>query len=117
MNWRGDPHLSITFIPFLAGLAIFMGEIFPVWMDRLGGKQPGAPGVKESMFVNPGMFFGALFFYAVLATFFWWLYRKINWKIVAVVAVVAGVLLEFFLFKPTEAGGPNVVMNPFGALL
>lgn len=116
MTWRGDQKLSRTFILILLSIAIFIGDIFPVWVDRLEGKNAGTPGVKESMFANPSMFFGTFFFYSLLAVFFWWLYRKLHWLIMFILAVVIGTAMDFLVFKPHETGGPNVAENPPGVV-
>lgn len=117
MRWHGDPTLPRIFIPFLAGLAIFIGEIFPVWLERLTGIGPDAPGTKASLFAGLDMFIPTVILYLVLGTIFWWLYRRWHWLVVAVIAALLGTSLEFVVFKPEEAGGPNVANDPAGALL
>ncbi len=69
------------------------------------------------MFSSLSMFIPTTVIYLILATIFWFLYKKYSWKIVAVVAIVLGQIMEFFLFKPQEGDGVNVVSDPVGSFL
>lgn len=98
-------------------MAVFVGEILPVWIQTLEGTPSNAPGAKKSMFASLGMFVPTAIIYAVLALLFWWLYRKLHWLIIITFAALLGVIMEFSFMRPQEAGGPNVVENPLGALI
>ncbi|MBI2588101.1 hypothetical protein HYW31_00070 [Candidatus Berkelbacteria bacterium] len=113
---RGNPNLSKWFILFLFLWAVFVGEILPVWMEKLEGTA-GQPGAKESMFSGLRMFIPTVIIYSILGLFFWWLFRKLHWLIIVFIAIILGVAMEFLLFKPQETSGPNVAENPLGALI
>jgi len=114
---KGNPTLSKWFIFFLFLWAIFVGEILPVWIQALEGTPSDAPGAKESMFSGLDMFVPTMIIYTILALLFWWLYRKLHWLIIILLAALLGVIMEFSFMRPQEAGGPNVVENPLGALI
>lgn len=102
---------------FLFGWAVFIGEIVPVWIQTLEGIAPGDPGAKESMFASWDMFIPTVILYSLLAIVFWYLYRRLYWIWVLVLAASLGTVLEFFVFRPQESQGPNVAEDPVGALL
>ncbi|MBI3103303.1 hypothetical protein HYZ05_00005 [Candidatus Daviesbacteria bacterium] len=119
MTWKGNSNLSKLFIPFIFLWGLLFGEILPVCIENNLNCFPNttAPGGKESMFSSLSMFIPTIVVYSILATLFWFLYKKLNWKIVAIIAIVLGQAMEFFLFKPQEGNGVNVVTNPTGSFL
>ena len=114
---HGDQHLSKWFILLLFLWALFVGEIFPVWMQAIEGVSSDAPGAKESMFSSWSMFIPTVIIYTLLSIMFWWLFRKLHWLVVAIIAMTIGTAMEFLLFKPQEASGPNVSEDPLGSLI
>ncbi|MBI2010756.1 MAG: hypothetical protein HYS89_00755 [Candidatus Colwellbacteria bacterium] len=119
MRWSGNRDLSKWFIPFMALWGIFFGEFLPVCLENSFNCFPKTtpPGAKESMFSGLDMFIPTVVIYFILATVFWWLYRKLDWKIVFVIAIVVGQVLEFAFFRPQEGDGVNVVDNPLYSFL
>ncbi len=113
MNYKGDKTLPKTFIPFLVLMGIVLGEIIPVAIEP----DPSAPGAKISIFSDWMNFTATVAVYLLLGWLFWWLYRRYHWVIIVVIAAVLGAIMEFSFMRPEEANGPNVVENPWGALL
>lgn len=117
MNWRGNEDLSKWFIPFLFGWALLIGEILPVCFEQKDCfPEATPPGAKESMFSSLDMLIPTIILYALLSTLFWFLFRKLNWKVIVIIAATLGAAMEFSIFKPQEEG-LNVIENPAGALL
>jgi len=115
---NGDKNIPKWFIFFIALWAILVGEIIPVCLENLNcfpAKVP--PGGKESMFSGPGMLFGTVVFYLALSTSVRLLFKWLNWKIVSVLAILIGIILEFVFFRPQESGGPNVEKDPLGSII
>lgn len=101
------------FIPFLALMGIILGEVIPLLLEP----DPNAPGAKVSMFSDWMNFIATVTVYSLLGWLFWWLYRRFHWLIVAGIAAVLGAAMEFSFMRLQEARGPNVVEDPWGALL
>ena len=114
---HGNQHLSKWFILLLFLWALFVGEIFPVWMQSIEGISSDTPGVKESMFSSLSMFIPTVIIYTLLSIIFWWFFRKLHWLIVAIIAMILGTAMEFFIFKPQEISGPNLSEDPLCSLI
>ena len=117
MKLQGNKNLSKWFMVFMFMVAIFLGEILPVWLQGLEGTSANDPGAKQSMFASWSMFIPTVVIYGLLAVLFWWLYRRLHWLYVILIAAALGVLMEFTFMRPEETSGPNVVENPWGALV
>lgn len=113
-NLTGKRDLSSVFVVFLFGWGVFFGEILPVWTQPVPA---GASGAKESMFASTEMLIPTVVVYTVLATLFWWLFRRVHWLIVLFAAILLGIGMEFLLFRPEETAGPNVTDDPLAALV
>lgn len=114
MKLSANKNLTKWYILFMFLLSMFLGEILPVWLQELPQNDPGA---KKSMFTSWDMFIPTMIIYALLSLLFWWLYRKLHWLYIGLIAAVLGVIMEFTFMRPEESGGPNVVEDPWGALL
>jgi hypothetical protein len=114
-NWRGNRRLSPLFIPFLALVGIILGEVIPACSNP-GGCFVEPPNGKHSLFVDY-LFIPITGVYLTLGVFFWFLYRRLNWVIVAVIATALGEAMEFVLFRPQENPGINVVDEPLRAFV
>lgn len=116
MRFVGDKKLSKWFILVLFGWAVFVGEIVPVWVQTMEGVSADEVGAKESMFASWDMFIPTVVLYTLIAVVFLFLYRRLHWLWVLLLAATLGTILEFALFRPQETSGPDVVQNPLGAL-
>ncbi len=118
MQWKAAKPLSKWFILFMAIWAILIGEILPVCLENYDCfPDEIAVGGKESMFSGFGTFTSTIIVYLILGIIFWFLFNKLDWKIVIVISIISGQLLEFLVFRPQEATEINVVENPISAFL
>src|SRR3990172_4377392 len=116
MNWRGDKTLPRTFILFLMLGSVFIGEVMPVVIAIFGGVF-GTYGAKEPIIKSWPDFGLILVIYTVLGSLFWFLYRFLNWRIVALFAFVLAFVLERWVYwhPEGEVGVSNTIS--FGTIL
>jgi len=116
MIWRGDKTLPLTFIPFLMLGSVFIGEVMPVVIGIFGGVF-GTYGAKEPIIKSWPDFGLILVIYTVLGSIFWFLYRFLSWRIVALFAFVLAFVLERWVYwhPEGEVGVSNTIS--FGTIL
>ncbi|EKD84695.1 MAG: hypothetical protein ACD_38C00171G0005 [uncultured bacterium] len=110
MIWRGDKILPLTFIPFLMLSSVFIGEVLPLVIAIFGGVF-GTYGAKEPIIKSWPDFGLILVIYTVLGSIFWFLYRLLNWRIVAFFAFVLAFILERWVYwhPEGEVGVSNTI--------
>jgi len=113
---RGDKTLPLTFIPFLMLASVFSGEVMPVVIAIFGGVF-GTYGAKEPIIKSWPDFGLILVIYTVLGSLFWFLYRFLSWRIVALFAFVLAFILERWVYwhPEGEVGVSNAIS--FGTIL
>lgn len=114
MNWRGNNKITKWFVAVVFFWGIIVGEILPVSLQEL---EQGHPGAKQALFADGRNVLPVFIIYFVLGWLFWLLYKKLHWLVVAILAAILGIIMEFSFMRPQEARGPNVVENPLGAIL
>lgn len=112
----GDTNLSWWFALYYFVVALFLGEILPVWIQSFGGVDSHTSGAKSAMFENWQADLPKILTYAVIAVAMYYLFKKLYWLYVGLIGVAIGLLVEFLIARPQEANGPNVVANPIGSI-
>lgn len=101
LTWRGDKTLPLLYFPFFSMASLFIGEVLPVVIGIFAGKFD-TYGAKEPIIKTWPDFGLVLIIYAVFGLLFWLLYRFLNWKIVAVFALILAFILERYVYWQVE---------------